>query len=144
MKYSAAVVFIAATCASAFQSPAAFTRSSQSSALQMAVLSSQTGKSSLDPAVIDKYNALPFPSDQILAEYVWVDAVGNTRSKTRTLLASKVNHKLKKYRKYCHSQIKKYSHIFISLSIRSRRLQIYQSGTLMDLQLARHLAMIRK
>jgi len=90
MKYSAAVVFIAATCASAFQSPAAFTRSSQSSALQMAVLSSQTGKSSLDPAVIDKYNALPFPSDQILAEYVWVDAVGNTRSKTRTLLASKI------------------------------------------------------
>jgi len=90
MKYSAAVVFLAATCASAFHSPAALTRSSQSSALQMAVLSSQTGKSSLDPAVIDKYNALPFPSDQILAEYVWVDAVGNTRSKTRTLLASKI------------------------------------------------------
>jgi len=90
MKYSAAVVFLAATCASAFHSPAALTCSSQSSALQMAVLSSQTGKSSLDPAVIDKYNALPFPSDQILAEYVWVDAVGNTRSKTRTLLASKI------------------------------------------------------
>lgn len=113
MKYSAAVVFLAATCASAFHSPAALTRRSQSSALQMAVLSSQTGKSSLDPAVIDKYNALPFPSDQILAEYVWVDAVGNTRSKTRTLLASKVNHKLKKCRKYCHSQIKTiFSHPF--------------------------------
>jgi len=53
------------------------------------LLSSKTGMSSLDPAVIDKYTALPFPGDQILAEYVWVDAIGNTRSKTRTLPAAK-------------------------------------------------------
>lgn len=55
------------------------------------ILKRETGVSSLDPTVIDKYQALPFPSDKILAEYVWVDAVGNTRSKTRTLEASKVN-----------------------------------------------------
>mmetsp|Transcript_38804 Transcript_38804/g.93804 ORF Transcript_38804/g.93804 Transcript_38804/m.93804 type:complete len:202 (-) Transcript_38804:938-1543(-) len=60
-----------------------------STALNAGVLTKNTGKSSLDPAVIDKYNALPFPEDKILAEYVWVDAVGNTRSKTRTLPASK-------------------------------------------------------
>jgi glutamine synthetase len=55
----------------------------------MSVLKSQTGQSSLDPAVIAKYDSLPFPEGKVLAEYVWVDAVGNTRSKTRTLPASK-------------------------------------------------------
>jgi hypothetical protein len=40
--------------------------------------------------VIDRYDRLPYPAETILAEYVWVDAVGNTRSKTRTLPASKV------------------------------------------------------
>lgn len=54
------------------------------------VLGKTTGQSSLDPAVIERYNSLPFPTDSVLAEYVWVDAVGNTRSKTRTLPASKV------------------------------------------------------
>lgn len=49
------------------------------------LLPKQTGQSALDPAVIAKYDSLPFPSDKIMAEYVWVDAVGNTRSKTRTL-----------------------------------------------------------
>lgn len=49
----------------------------------------QTGQSAMDPAVISKYDALPFPTDKVLAEYVWVDAVGNTRSKTRTLEAKK-------------------------------------------------------
>lgn len=53
------------------------------------VLTKETGRSSLDPAVIARYDSLPFPPDTILAEYVWVDAVGNTRSKTRTLPASK-------------------------------------------------------
>jgi hypothetical protein len=33
--------------------------------------------------------------DLILAEYVWVDAVGNTRSKTRTLPLSKVSTSLR-------------------------------------------------
>eukprot|EP00536_Pseudo-nitzschia_multiseries_P013403 jgi/Psemu1/245279/estExt_Genewise1.C_5720016 len=53
------------------------------------VLGKVTGQSSLDPAVIGKYDSLPYPSDKIMAEYVWVDAVGNTRSKTRTLPAEK-------------------------------------------------------
>lgn len=53
------------------------------------VLSKTTGQSSLDPAVIARYNALPYPDESILAEYVWVDAEGNTRSKTRTLPAAK-------------------------------------------------------
>jgi len=53
------------------------------------VLQKTTGQSSMDPSVIDKYNALAYPEDLILAEYVWVDAVGNTRSKTRTLPAAK-------------------------------------------------------
>lgn len=61
-----------------------------SMALQ-ALLQSQTGRSQLDPAVIARYNQLPFPEGKVLAEYVWVDAVGNTRSKTRTLPASKVS-----------------------------------------------------
>lgn len=39
--------------------------------------------------VIDRYYNLPFPPDKVLAEYVWVDALGSCRSKTRTLPASK-------------------------------------------------------
>jgi glutamine synthetase len=53
------------------------------------VLGKSTGQSSLDPAVIAKYDSLPYPEESIMAEYVWVDAVGNTRSKTRTLTPSK-------------------------------------------------------
>jgi len=53
------------------------------------VLPRTTGQSPLDPSVIDKYNALPYPADKIMAEYVWVDAEGNTRSKTRTLAPEK-------------------------------------------------------
>lgn len=49
-----------------------------------------TGQSQLDPTVIQKYLDLPMPEDTVLAEYVWVDAVGNTRSKTRTLPSHKV------------------------------------------------------
>jgi hypothetical protein len=54
------------------------------------MLDRKTGQSQLDPAVLDRFMALPFPPDKILAEYVWVDADGNTRSKTRTLPAEKV------------------------------------------------------
>jgi glutamine synthetase len=57
--------------------------------LSAKILEAETGRSQLDPAVIARYNALPFPEDMVLAEYVWVDAVGNTRSKTRTLPAKK-------------------------------------------------------
>jgi glutamine synthetase len=59
-----------------------------STALSMANhLDIQTGRSQLDTAVIDRFNSLPYPSDKILAEYVWVDAKGECRSKTRTLPA---------------------------------------------------------
>ena len=54
-------------------------------------LSRVTGQSQLDPLVIQKYLDLPMPEDTVLAEYVWVDAVGNTRSKTRTLPVSNVS-----------------------------------------------------
>lgn len=53
------------------------------------ILPKTTGQSALDPSVIAKYDALPFPADKVLAEYVWVDADGNTRSKTRTLAPEK-------------------------------------------------------
>lgn len=53
------------------------------------ILPKTTGQSALDPSVIAKYDALPFPADKVLAEYVWVDAAGNTRSKTRTLAPEK-------------------------------------------------------
>lgn len=91
MKLSTAIISLSAAFGSvnAF-APTAFSRSS--TALRMAasdMLSAQTGQSALDPAVTERYNALPIPSDKILAEYVWVDAVGNTRSKTRTLPAKK-------------------------------------------------------
>jgi glutamine synthetase len=70
-------------------------RSSRSSASFTALgavnaLKRETGRAQLDPAVVSKYESLPFPADLILAEYIWVDADGNTRSKTRTLPAKKV------------------------------------------------------
>jgi len=77
---------LCAATVSAF-APAAFQHSS--SELQAQHLSSQTGMSSLDPSVIDKYNSLPMPTEKVLAEYVWVDAKGETRSKTRTLPVAK-------------------------------------------------------
>ena len=54
------------------------------------ILPKTTGQSALDPAVIAKYDSLAFPADKVMAEYVWVDAVGNTRSKTRTLSPDRV------------------------------------------------------
>ena len=55
-------------------------------ALHMAKeLNVQTGQSQLDTSVIDRFNSLPYPTDKVLAEYVWVDAKGECRSKTRTL-----------------------------------------------------------
>mmetsp|Transcript_18336 Transcript_18336/g.31531 ORF Transcript_18336/g.31531 Transcript_18336/m.31531 type:complete len:416 (+) Transcript_18336:61-1308(+) len=52
-------------------------------------LEPETGKSQLDTAVIDRFNALPYPEGKILAEYVWVDAKGECRSKTRTIPAAR-------------------------------------------------------
>jgi hypothetical protein len=101
MKWGAAatVVCLASLCgAGAFTAapPAAVapssssSRSSSSSTRLYTMLDRRTGKSQLDPAVIDRFASLPFPPGKILAEYVWVDADGNCRSKTRTLAAEKV------------------------------------------------------
>jgi len=88
MKLSSAVFGLALVGAvNAFAPSATFSRGS--SALNMGILSTQTGKASLDPAVTGYYANLPIPDDKILAEYVWVDADGNTRSKTRTLPEAK-------------------------------------------------------
>lgn len=81
---SALLVLSAASSALAF-APIQPNKVLSSTTALYSVLSKQTGKSSMDPAVIARYDALPFPDDTILAEYVWVDADGNTRSKTRTL-----------------------------------------------------------
>ena len=88
MKLHTALLCLAAGATSAF-SPSLTTSPRQTSL--NAVLNQATGQSQLDPAVIDRYSSLAFPADSILAEYVWVDAVGNTRSKTRTLPAKKVS-----------------------------------------------------
>ena len=87
MKLSLAIFLAASSTANAF-SPSS-KNVHRSSALGAELLPKVTGLSPLDPSVIAKYDALPFPDEKVLAEYVWVDAVGNTRSKTRTLPASK-------------------------------------------------------
>lgn len=89
MKFSSA--FALGACAVTVSAFAPVAHQRQSSALHMSVvLNKSTGKSALDPAVIAKYGSLPFPPDKVLAEYVWVDADGQTRSKTRTLPSEKV------------------------------------------------------
>lgn len=88
MKFTAAVALLACTVQTSAFAPAVPQR--QSTSLN-GVLPQTTGQSALDPAVIGRFKDLPFPSDKILAEYVWVDADGNTRSKTRTLDASKAD-----------------------------------------------------
>ena len=87
MKVSIAVLSLVACGTTAF-APVPSAR--RGTAIDMTVvLSPKTGMSSLDPAVIATYQNLPFPPGKILAEYVWVDADGETRSKTRTLPAEK-------------------------------------------------------
>lgn len=86
MKFSTAIIALAsASSAMAFAPIAA----PQKGTALSGILSKTTGQSSMDPAVIAKYDALPYPEESVLAEYVWVDAVGNTRSKTRTLTPDK-------------------------------------------------------
>lgn len=82
MKLSIAFLATIGTAA-AFAPSAPVARTS--SALNVEPLDIRTGKSQLDTAVIDRFNALPYPADKVLAEYVWVDAKGECRSKTRTL-----------------------------------------------------------
>jgi len=86
MKFSAAI-FLAAVSATAAFSPSAI--APRASTSLNVLMPRSTGQSPLDPAVIAKYDSLSFPDDQIMAEYVWVDALGNTRSKTRTLTPDK-------------------------------------------------------
>jgi glutamine synthetase len=89
MKFTAALIISAATSQQALAFAPTTPGSRPVFTTLNSVLTKVTGRSSLDPAVIARYDALPFPSDTILAEYVWVDADGNTRSKTRTLPAAK-------------------------------------------------------
>lgn len=86
MKLSIAALLTTLSATSAF-APINVGRTTTS--LNVEQLSVQTGVSQLDPAVIDRFNNLPYPSEKILAEYVWVDAKGECRSKTRTLPASR-------------------------------------------------------
>ena len=86
MKISSVAIALLSSTATCFV-PSAKVRSDTS--LKMSLLSVSTGKAALDPDVVERYASLAYPKDKILAEYVWVDAVGNTRSKTRTLSASK-------------------------------------------------------
>ena len=87
MKLAVSLALLASS-ALAFQIPSVSNRLSSTS-LNVGLLIRETGKSQLDPSVIDRYHQLPYPTDLVLAEYVWVDADGNTRSKTRTLPAKK-------------------------------------------------------
>jgi len=90
MKFATASI-IAVLSASQALAFAPIVSGPKSSSALNAALGKVTGQSALDPAVIARYDALPFPDDQILAEYVWMDAIGNTRSKTRTLPAAKAD-----------------------------------------------------
>ena len=86
MKFTTAITLASLSSISAF---APSSNRVQSSTSLNVILPKTTGQSALDPAVIAKYDSLPYPDDKIMAEYVWVDAEGNTRSKTRTLAPSK-------------------------------------------------------
>jgi len=48
-----------------------------------------TGKTALDPVSKQSFDGLKLDPSKLRAEYVWIDAIGNTRSKTRTLPSSK-------------------------------------------------------
>jgi|Transcript_13752 glutamine synthetase len=88
MKFSTAVFISALASTSAFAPSINNVRITSTTSLNV-ILPKTTGQSALDPSVISKYDALPYPTDKIMAEYVWVDAEGNTRSKTRTLAPEK-------------------------------------------------------
>ncbi|KAK1735029.1 glutamine synthetase (class 2) [Skeletonema marinoi] len=80
-----AVAFLATIGATAAFAPAANTVARTSALNMVQQLDLKTGQSQLDTSVVDRFNALPYPDDKVLAEYVWVDAKGECRSKTRTL-----------------------------------------------------------
>ena len=82
MKLSLAILSLAAS-ASAFAP--SLTTPSRTALSMVNPLSITTGQAQLDHDVINRFNDLPYPADKVLAEYVWVDAKGECRSKTRTL-----------------------------------------------------------
>ena len=84
-----ALSVISTATAFAPMAPTTTTRLATTTSLNVNPLNIETGKSQLDTAVIDRFNSLPYPTDKILAEYVWVDAKGECRSKTRTLPAAR-------------------------------------------------------
>jgi hypothetical protein len=90
MKYIVSLLFVVVANNAAINAFSPSIISKTSTALNVN-LNRETGKSQLDPAVLERYQSLPFPSDKVLAEYVWVDAVGNLRSKTRTLPVERVS-----------------------------------------------------
>ena len=92
MKLSVAISALVVLGSAAAFAPVAFhaTKAPSSALWATNALPRTTGQSQLDPSVIQRYNDLPYPADTVLAEYVWVDAVGVARSKTRTLPLSKV------------------------------------------------------
>ena len=49
-----------------------------------------TGKASFEPVVLDRYMSLP-QNGMVQCEYVWIDADGKTRSKTRSLPQSRID-----------------------------------------------------
>ena len=54
-----------------------------------ALLSQQTGESPTNTAVLERFLALPNLAPCVQCEYIWIDADGKTRSKTRTVEAKK-------------------------------------------------------
>lgn len=86
MKLSLAILALSTAATVAF-SPSLTTpsRTAATSLPMVSPLNIQTGVSQLDHDVIDRFSSLPYPPAKALAEYVWVDADGNCRSKTRTL-----------------------------------------------------------
>lgn len=57
----------------------------------MSTLERVSGKASMDPAVLSRFLSLPC-EDKIQVEYVWIDAVGKTRSKGRSIPKSKIDY----------------------------------------------------
>jgi len=84
----AAAFLLSLSSASAF-APSFPAPARRTTSLSVGSLNIETGRSQLDTAVIDRFNALPYPADKVLAEYVWVDAKGECRSKTRTLASAR-------------------------------------------------------
>nr|AAC77446.1 glutamine synthetase [Skeletonema costatum] len=80
-----AVTFLATIGPTGRFAPAANTVARTSALNMVQQLDLKTGQSQLDTSVVDRFSALPYPDDKVLAEYVWVDAKGECRSKTRTL-----------------------------------------------------------